>query len=402
MIFNQLKNSVFIKEILEKDGQVFIVGGAVRDDFLKLPIKDIDLLVTGIELQDLETILKQSGKAELVGKSFGVIKFKTDQIDLDEPIDVALPRTDVKIGDGHKGFEVKVDHNLPIETDLHRRDFTINAMAINLSTNELIDPFDGLKDIKSKTLRMVNESSFIDDPLRMMRGLQFASRFEGFEFDPLTFEKIQENAHLIKEISGERILMELEKIVSKNGDMDKALNLLNSSGIFNEFFNVQNYINKFKKLKKSRLDFYFELLLSFGSNIGTVFRKKLSGDAQTAKALDVAFEAYMYSDNFYYKNRSNKNYRLQMSKFFGKNKMILDFNLLNATLNSARLEMKFELIPKSIQELEINGHDVMEILKIDEGTHLGEILNILLESVYKGEINNNRNELINKLKNLKN
>ena len=402
MIFNQLKNSVFIKEILEKDGQVFIVGGAVRDNFLKLPIKDIDLLVTGIELQDLETILKQSGKAELVGKSFGVIKFKTDQIDLDEPIDVALPRTDVKIGDGHKGFEVKVDHNLPIETDLHRRDFTINAMAINLSTNELIDPFDGLKDIKSKTLRMVNESSFIDDPLRMMRGLQFASRFEGFEFDPLTFEKIQENAHLIKEISGERILMELEKIVSKNGDMDKALNLLNSSGIFNEFFNVQNYINKFKKLKKSRLDFYFELLLSFGSNIGTVFRKKLSGDAQTAKALDVAFEAYMYSDNFYYKNRSNKNYRLQMSKFFGKSKMILDFNLLNATLNSARLEMKFELIPKSIQELEINGHDVMEILEINEGSRLGEVLNILLESVYKGEINNNRNELIDKLKNLKN
>ena len=402
MIFNQLKNSVFIKEILEKDGQVFIVGGAVRDNFLKLPIKDIDLLVTGIELQDLETILKQFGKAELVGKSFGVIKFKTDQIDLDEPIDVALPRTDVKIGDGHKGFEVKVDHNLPIETDLHRRDFTINAMAINLSTNELIDPFDGLKDIKSKTLRMVNESSFIEDALRMMRGLQFASRFKGFEFDPLTFKKIQENAHLIKEISGERILMELEKIVSKNGDMDKALVLLNSSGIFHEFFDVQNYINKFKKLKKSRLDFYFELLLSFGSNIGTVFRKKLSGDAQTAKALDVAFEAYMYSDNFYYKNRSNKNYRLQMSKFFGKSKMILDFNLLNATLNSARLEMKFELIPKSIQELEINGHDVMEILKIDEGTHLGEILNILLESVYKGEINNNRNELINKLKNLKN
>jgi tRNA nucleotidyltransferase/poly(A) polymerase len=402
MIFNQLKNSVFIKEILEKDGQVFIVGGAVRDNFLKLPIKDIDLLVTGIELQDLETILKQSGKAELVGKSFGVIKFKTDQIDLDEPIDVALPRTDVKIGDGHKGFEVKVDHNLPIETDLHRRDFTINAMAINLSTNELIDPFDGLKDIKSKTLRMVNEFSFIEDALRMMRGLQFASRFEGFEFDPLTFEKIQENAHLIKEISGERIFMELEKIVSKNGDMDKALNLLNSSGIFNEFFNVQNYINKFKKLKKSRLDFYFELLLSFGSNIGNVFRKKLSGDAQTAKALDVAFEAYMYSDNFYYKNRCNKNYRLQMSKFFGKSKMILDFNLLNATLNSARLEMKFELIPKSIQELEINGHDVMEILEINEGSRLGEVLNILLESVYKGEINNNRNELIDKLKNLKN
>lgn len=205
-----------IKVILQK-GRIYEVGGAVRDKYISpiLPDKDKDYLITGIPLDELCSLLSGFGKVDLVGKSFGVIKFlPLKRFDGDHVFDIALPRKEYSTGPGHKDFKVECDHNLRVEDDLSRRDFTINAMAEDLSTGELVDPLNGRKDIKRRLIRVTNPNSFRDDPLRMLRGVQFAARFE-FELEKNTLKSLQENADLISTVSSERIQEELNKLLLK-------------------------------------------------------------------------------------------------------------------------------------------------------------------------------------------
>jgi len=205
-----------IKAILKK-GKIYEVGGAVRDKYISpiLPDKDKDYLITGIPLDELCSLLSGFGKVDLVGKSFGVIKFLPfKKFNGEHVFDVALPRKEYSTGQGHKDFKVEYDHNLRVEDDLSRRDFTINAMAEDLSTKELVDPLNGRKDIKRRLIRITNLNSFRDDPLRMLRGVQFAARFE-FELEKNTLKSLQENADLISTVSSERIQEELNKLLLK-------------------------------------------------------------------------------------------------------------------------------------------------------------------------------------------
>lgn len=209
-------NDQIIKAILEK-GKIYEVGGAVRDRYISpiLPDKDKDYLVTGIPLDELCSLLSKFGKVDLVGKSFGVIKFRPrKELDGECVFDIALPRKEYSTGPGHKDFKVEYDHNLMVEDDLLRRDFTINAMAEDLSTGKLVDPLDGRKDIKRRLIRITNPNSFQDDPLRMLRGVQFAARFE-FELEENTLFSLRKNADLISTISPERIQEELNKLLLK-------------------------------------------------------------------------------------------------------------------------------------------------------------------------------------------
>jgi len=219
-----LEDLPFKQEIEKLGGKIFSVGGAVRDKFLGKDSKDLDILITGIPMDKLERLLTKYGKVDAVGKSFGVIKFVPKGATDD--IDIAIPRTEQKVGDGHKGFDVKSDHELPIEDDLKRRDFTINAIAKDVNGN-LIDPYNGQDDLRNKIIRVVNPEAFADDPLRMLRGVQFASRF-GFTIEPHTMDLIKQNAPKIKEIAGERMFIELEKIVTK-GDKKVGAQLLKNN-----------------------------------------------------------------------------------------------------------------------------------------------------------------------------
>ena len=128
--------------ILEK-GKLYEVGGALRDRLLGIPRtrKDTDYLVTDIPLVELVALLKKFGYVDLVGRSFGVIKFTDKETGI--TFDISLPRKEKSTGAGHKDFEVDFDPSLPVETDLGRRDFTINAMALEIATQKLIDPFGG-------------------------------------------------------------------------------------------------------------------------------------------------------------------------------------------------------------------------------------------------------------------
>lgn len=209
-IFEKTQTFQFLKTIQQNSGRAYWVGGCVRDQFLERPIKDLDLIVCGIAIDSLIGLLKTCGHTNLVGKSFGIIKFHPkEQSDLE--IDIALPRTERSTGEGHRDFAVDFDENLAIEDDLGRRDFTINAIARDIISNELVDPYNGLSDIKNKVIRTVFDNSFVEDPLRLMRAIQFAARL-GFQLETNTFTQLQTHAALIRKISPERIILEIKKL----------------------------------------------------------------------------------------------------------------------------------------------------------------------------------------------
>ncbi|MFH1336845.1 MAG: HDIG domain-containing metalloprotein [Candidatus Zixiibacteriota bacterium] len=225
-------NPKIIKEILTQ-GKIYEVGGAVRDKYISpiLPDKDKDYLVTGIPLEELCSLLCRFGKVDLVGKSFGVIKFSpSEKFNGGQIFDVAIPRKEVSTGVGHKDFKVEYDHNLKVEDDLNRRDFTINAMAEDLSTGKLVDPLDGRKDIKKRLLRITHPGSFKEDPLRMLRAIQFSARFE-FELEENTLLSLEENVDLIDTIPAERIQEELNKLLLKAKYPSSGFRLMQKVGL---------------------------------------------------------------------------------------------------------------------------------------------------------------------------
>lgn len=192
-----------VQRIAAQGGRALLVGGAVRDIMLGQETKDLDIEVHGLAMQQLEDLLAESGPVSLVGKSFGVLRLHS----LD--VDWSLPRSD---SSGRKP-EVIIDPHMSIENAFRRRDLTINAMGIDLVTFELLDPFDGLEDLQEKKLRAPDPIFFIEDPLRFFRVMQFIGRF-GMEPDEHLNAICKQMD--ISTVSRERIEVEFEKLFLKS------------------------------------------------------------------------------------------------------------------------------------------------------------------------------------------
>ena len=158
-------------KIAEVNGRAYYVGGYVRDKLLGIENKDIDIEVHGISFDTLESILQTFGEVLLMGKSFGVYGVKGYHVD------IALPRRETKIGEKHTDFRIDVDPYIGLDAACSR-DFTMNAMMMDVLTNEVIDLYHGQEDLNNGILRHVNDDKFKEDALRVYRGAQFASRFE--------------------------------------------------------------------------------------------------------------------------------------------------------------------------------------------------------------------------------
>ena len=161
---------------------VYFVGGCVRDWLMGHPCVDFDLEIFGIEDEKLVEVLKQFGPVDYFGKQFGIYKL----LNIPEA-DFALPRKEKKIDHGHQGFDVTTNPYLSVKEAALRRDFTMNALYYNTKTNTYEDYYGGIDDLKHRLMRVVNPSTFIEDPLRVLRGAQFASRFQ-FSVAPETIE----------------------------------------------------------------------------------------------------------------------------------------------------------------------------------------------------------------------
>ncbi len=225
-----------VQEIL-REGRMYEVGGCVRDSLLRRSIdaKDRDYLVCGVTVDRLQDILTRHGRVDLVGKSFGVIKFTPyrDEVHPSPTYDISLPRKERSTGVRHRDFDVEFDPSLPVEADLGRRDFSINAMARDLQDGSLIDPFDGRMDIERGLIRMVAPESFMEDPLRMLRAVQFAARFE-FTIEPETYQALVDNVDLISTVSQERIAEEFNKMFTRAARPSIGLRLMHETGLMKQ------------------------------------------------------------------------------------------------------------------------------------------------------------------------
>lgn len=203
-----------VSAIVAIGGRPLFVGGCVRDWHVGVESKDIDIEVHGpVSVDQVEEALAKIGRVDAVGKSFGVLKFG-------HAVDVSFPRRDSKTGDGHTGFTVEFDQSMSITEALARRDFTMNSIAVDAVTGEVIDPFGGIADIKAGVIRHTSEA-FADDPLRVVRAIQFAARFD-FDIAEETTILCRELASRISELSVERLWMEWEKILTKGQKMSRV------------------------------------------------------------------------------------------------------------------------------------------------------------------------------------
>lgn len=191
--------------------RLYLVGGTVRDILLGRSIDsvDADYIAVAISLEDLVGLLGRLGKLNLVGKSFGVIKFTPPE---GRTVDISLPRSEFSTGAGHRDFSVRFDPCLPIERDLERRDFTINSMALDLGSFDLVDPLGGRADLAARVLRVNRPDSFVEDPLRILRGAQFVARFN-LEVEAATLALMRRDAKLLGTVSPERVRDELGKML---------------------------------------------------------------------------------------------------------------------------------------------------------------------------------------------
>lgn len=214
------------RALSEAGGKVYVVGGAVRDALLHKNPKDIDLLVTGLPGDVVNHVLGQlEGNVDLTGKSFGVYRYRV----AGHEVEIALPRTEKSTGDKRTDFDFNVDHQIPVEADLQRRDFTANAMAVSLDDGKLIDPFKGSRDISERKLETVIPDSFREDPTRLVRALVASSR-HGLIPTERTRMQMGENSHRLGLESPDRIGAELDKLM-RSENPAQAIRLARETGL---------------------------------------------------------------------------------------------------------------------------------------------------------------------------
>jgi tRNA nucleotidyltransferase (CCA-adding enzyme) len=206
-------------------GRARLVGGCVRDAALGVSGGDLDVEIYGIAPDRLLELLQSLFEVDLVGQSFGVIKLRG------VPIDVSMPRRESKRGLGHRGFQIESDPQLDPRDAAARRDFTINAIALDPEDGRVFDPFDGLVDLRERVLRHTTDK-FAEDPLRVMRGMQLAARFE--------LQPAAETVELCGQIdpeglAPERILGEWTKLIVRGVRPSMGLAFLRDCGWVRHF-----------------------------------------------------------------------------------------------------------------------------------------------------------------------
>ena len=206
--------------VKQAGGRALLVGGCVRDGLLGLEPKDFDIECFGISAQDLQRVLSGKFELDFVGISFGIVKLKHLEID------VAMPRRETKLGLGHRAFEMEYDPTLTIEEASARRDFTVNAIYRDPLTDELLDPWNGRADLEKRILRHVSPH-FAEDPLRVLRGMQFVARFD---LTPAP-ETISVCRTMTPEgLASERLFGEWAKLLTQGVKISKGLNFLKDVG----------------------------------------------------------------------------------------------------------------------------------------------------------------------------
>jgi tRNA nucleotidyltransferase (CCA-adding enzyme) len=223
-----------VRDLRDSGFQAVVVGGSVRDALLGLQPKDFDIEVYGMSYDHLADFLGRRGRVDLVGRSFGVVKFTAPE---SQTCDFSIPRRDNKTGPRHRDFHAEFDEFITPREAAARRDFTINAMSFDPVTGEIWDFFGGRVDLNNRVLRATSDA-FSEDPLRVLRGMQFACRFN-LAIDPATASMSRSIAGEYATLARERIAEEFMKWSLKSA----------CPGRIGEYLQVTGWIVHFPEIK---------------------------------------------------------------------------------------------------------------------------------------------------------
>ena len=391
-------NTIFDK-LFTYNIRAIIVGGYIRDYLLNIESKDIDIEVYNIHsLDKLEEILKEFGNINSVGKSFGICKLQLDNL----KIDFSLPRQDSKINIGHNGFEVTINPNLDFKTAASRRDFTINSIGYDVKQKKLLDPFDGINDLKNKVLKAVDKEKFIDDPLRVLRAAQFYARFEmSIDNELLKLCKDMVAHNLLDELPKERVFEEIKKLLLKSKKPSIGFELLKKFGscIYTKNIYVLDEISKqlTSNSKTSTVLMLAGLCYNYTSEQTTTFIQNLTNEKEVFKrvlslvknhnkleenlnnyelyklATQVKIEELLIlSRAIYLTNTDNKTYKIG-DKIFTKAK---ELNILNKKLSPL-----------------LKGKDIVDC-GFEPSPEFSNILHVAYEAQMRGEFHSHREATI--------
>jgi tRNA nucleotidyltransferase (CCA-adding enzyme) len=236
------KMKELVSLIKEIGGKCYLTGGAVIDKLSGKPIKDWDIEVFGVSLDKIQEALEPNGfHIDLVGKSFGVIKTKAFVDEQLVEVDLSVPRRENKIGKGHKEFFVECDPNMTIEEAARRRDLTINSIYMCMETEQVVDPFNGLADLKDGCIKATDSQTFKEDPLRVLRIAQLLPR-KGNYVDDSTITLCQEMVDCFVDLPGERVFEEFKKLLLKADKPSMGLEFLKQCGWIKHFPELDNLI----------------------------------------------------------------------------------------------------------------------------------------------------------------
>lgn len=225
-----------VSQLQTISSKFYIVGGTIRDYLLKKDFsKDIDIEVYDVSFDNFSILMSKIGACG-VGKSFFVYKWKN--------FDISLPRIETKISSGYRGFEVEISNDERLASQ--RRDFTINALMYDINNHKIIDFWGGLQDLQTKTIKAVNNKSFIEDSLRVLRAIRFAAVF-GFKIDSKTMQLICEIN--LDDLNKNRIANELISI-SNAIYWQRGIYYLAKTSVFTKLFNIKITFANFLKITR--------------------------------------------------------------------------------------------------------------------------------------------------------
>lgn len=449
---NDVTSSDWQQKILDR-GELYRVGGVVREQLLGITrgVQDTDFLVRGISPDDLENILGKLGKLVLVGKSFGVYKFTPSGSQ--SVFDIVFPRRERSFGPGHREFEVDWDWHMDVTEDLGRRDFTINAIAQDVRTGRLIDPVGGIEDLKTHTLRMVFPQAFSEDPLRILRGLRFQTRF-GLEVEEKTREAMTASVSLLSTLSAERVQEEMTKLLTQCNRPSNAFQIMHEIGALrvvlpeldrcagvsqNEYHPDDVFTHSIRTCDVVPTDNLPVRWAALLHDVGKVDRKRTVADqklgervvfyghqavsAQAAvkilrrlryrnalvKKCEVLVAHHMFDYDSEWKDSTVRRFIRRVGKENLEDLFVLreadvksrDPKAPMKDLREIRERVARELRERhtiGIAELRVDGHDVIHICGVKAGPVVGEILSDLLEIVIEKPEMNDRSRLLEWLK----